>query len=582
MNNTELYKISKNVYREAIIHSQLQAAGSNQAKFLERIEKDKMARMQDQVLKVLSAFYIGMLFLLPLRSFSQIPIALNAGISSEWATFIGSCTTSGFFLIMPVILLIFSITFMWGLMSGGPYQWIHTLPFSKKDIEKIGFFTFLRSMNFQLIVMVLVLPAGTIASIGFTLSSEIPIVNSILMVFFSILISFVSIIFYLSIVVILGRKMAILMEEHEVSSKRTNFIRIMTMLLYLICSMAAMYIIQLGIEKIPQLFLNPAITRETVNTINIVLSFIPFPFSGSYFLTSFVIGFSNVPPSVIVGSISGLVIFGLLTLLMFRKALSTLRNITSTDFKKYKEALAEVTIDQVNINKSKPLGAFFKRDLALITREMQYIMYLIMPIMIPIIGAVAPFDYQPLGNIGLTQDFLFLIFYVVMTTYMLVVGLTNIESGGETITASLPIIVRDQVKAKLPYFFSTIALGYVSWFLFSIGESYFWETFRFGLIFLPVIPIIGIAGIFFKVLLFGKMRYKFVLEEINNSHRVLKYILGFLFVAGLAYFFVIMGYLGYIALIIPEVVVSILLVVVFYIMFPKPKNKHVGKTHEKA
>ena len=573
MNNAELYKISKNVYREAVIHSQLQAAGSNQAKFLERVEKDRMARMQDQVLKVLSAFYIAMLFLLPLRSFTTTSSALNGGISSEWVTFVGSCTMGGFFLIMPLILLIFSITFMWGLMSGGPYKWIHTLPFSKKDIEKIGLFTFLRSMNFQLVVMLLVLPAGTIAAIAFTLSSEISLVNSILMVFFSIAISLVSIVFYLSIVVILGRKMAILMEEHEVSSKRTTFIRIMTFLLYLICSMVAMYVIQLGIEIIPQLYLDPAMSSETVNTLNIIFSFIPYPFSGSYFLTSFIIGFSNIPSLILVGSITGLVLFCLLTILLYRKALNTLRNITSTDFKKYKEKYAEVIIDQVTINKSKPLRAFFKRDITLITREMQYIMYLVMPIMIPIVGAIAPFDYEPIGNSALTPGFLFLLFYVVLNTYMLIVGLTNIEAGGETITASLPIVVRDQVKGKLLFFFTTIPLAYLSFFLFSIGDPHFWDMFRFGLLYLPVIPILGIAGIFFKVLTFGKMKHKFVLEEINNRFKISKYILGFIFVAALAIFYAFMGYLGDIAIIVSEVVSIILLLGAFHFMFPKPKSQ---------
>ena len=573
MNNTELYKISKNVYREAVIHSQLQAAGSNQAKFLERVEKDKMTRMQDQVLKILSAFYIAMLFLLPLRSFSESSLALNAGIQSEWVSFVGSCTMGGFFLIMPLILLIFSITFMWGLMSGGPYQWIHTLPFSKDDIEKIGLFTFLRSMNFQLTVMGLVLPAGTILSIGFTLGTEIPFVNSILMVLCSILISIISIIFYLSIVVILGRKMAILMEEHEVSSKRTTFIRIMTFLLYLICSMVAMYVIQLGIEVIPQLYLAPTMTSETVNILNIVFSFIPFPLSGSYLLTSFVVGFSNVPSLIIIGSITGLVLFCFLTYILFRKALHTLRNISSTDFKKYKEEYTEVTIDQVTVKNSTPLKAFFKRDIALITREMQYIMYLVMPIMIPVAGAIAPFDYEPFGNSGLTPGFLFLLFYVVLSTYMLIVGLTNIEEGGETITASLPIVVRDQIKGKLLFFFTTIPLAYISFFLFSIGDLHFWDMFRFGLLYLPVVPILGIAGLFFKVLTFGKMKYKFVLEEIKNRFKISKYILGFIFVAGLAVFFAFMGYIGEIALIISEVVSIILLIAAFYFMFPKPKSK---------
>ena len=573
MQNIELYKLSRKIYREGVFHSQLQSSGSNQARFLERVEKDKMARMPDIILKFMSAIYIGILFIIPLRSFGEIYVSLLSGISTEWVTLVGGGSIGAFLLFQPIILLVFSITFVWGLMSGGPYEWVNTLPFAKKDIEKLGLFTFFRSMNIQLIIMALVLPIGSIVSIYFFLGEQISIVNCTILVIFSIIQSLVSIVFYLSIAVILGRKLAVVMEEHEGGSKRNNIIRIGTMMLYLIVSMLAMYTIQIAMDKIPQLYAAELLLPQTANIINIVLSFIAYPFSSSYILTGTVIGFFEMPPLVVAGSVIGFILFVVLTIFVFSRALRTLRSITSTDIKLRDVEERKIELDDIVTKKVTPVKAFFKRDLSIITREMQGIMYLIMPIMIPIYGAIVPLDFNPIGSYGLSANFLILIFYVVMTSYMLIVGLTNIEAGGETITASMPIVVRDQVKAKIPYFFGTILLAYLSWFLFAIKYPEFWILFRFGLLYLLAIPIAGIAGLFFKAITFGKLKYKFVLEEIKNQHKILKYIIGFIFVGIIAYGFALIGgFFGYWIMFGAEIASVALLYLAFSLMFPKPKQ----------
>ncbi|MFW9852850.1 MAG: hypothetical protein ACFFDS_07905 [Candidatus Thorarchaeota archaeon] len=574
MQNIELYKLSKIIYREGVLHSQLQSAGSNQARFLERIEKDKMARMPDMILKFMSAIYIGILFIIPLRSFGEIYGSLLSGISIEWVTLVGGGSIGAFMLFQPIILLVFSITFVWGLMSGGPYEWVNTLPFGKKDVQKLGLFTFFRSMNVQLIILALVLPVGSIVSIFFFLGEQISMVNCTILVLFSIIHSFVSIVFYLSIAVILGRKLAVVMEEHEGSSKRNNIIRIGTMILYLVVSMLAMYLIQIAMDKIPLLYTSEFLLPQTANIINIVLSFIAYPFSSSYILTGTVIGFFEIPPLVVIGSVIGFILFVILTIFVFSRALRTLRSITSTDIKLRDIEEKKLEIEDIVAKKVTPVKAFFKRDLSIITREMQGIMYLIIPIMIPIYGAIVPFDFEPIGPYGLSGNFLVLVFYIVMTSYMLIVGLTNIEAGGETITASLPIVVRDQIKAKVPYFFGTILLAYLSWFLFIIKYPEFWTLFRFGLLYLPIIPIAGIAGLFFKVATFGKLKHKFVLEEIQNKNKILKYIMGFIFVGIIAYGFALIGgFFGYWIMFGAEIVLAAILYVTFHFMFPKPTTK---------
>ncbi len=570
LSNKELYRISKRVYREGILHGQLQSAGSDQARFLEKIDKDKTQRSPDIILKIMSAIYIAGLVTIPIFALITIHSTLSSGIDPSWVTFVGSLSVSGFLVMQPAILLIFSFMFTWGIMSGGPYKWIHTLPLGRKDIERIGFFTFLRSINVQLISMSLVLPTGIVVSIVVVLGSEISVLSLILLIVSSLLLSIINLVFNLSLLVIISRKMAIIMEDQEVNSRKTNIIRVVSMILYMIIAMGVMYLIQIAIAKIPELYAMQSWTADTTNVVNIILSIIPFPFAGGYLLTIIAMDFTNVSGVLIGGSLLGLILFIFLTYFIYKKALSTLRNISSTELKKYSMEKKEVFVEDITIKTSGPTLAFLKRDFAIITREMSSIMIMIMPFMIPLYMLFIPIDAQvTIGPAGLTIVMIIMLFYVSMVSVMLVMGLTNIESGGSTITASLPISVRDQVKSKVPHFVVTIPLALIVAMLMRIGTSQFTQLISFALAFLPVIPIVCLASLFFKAFLFGKMKHKIVLEEIKLERKVVKHILVFVFTFGLMAAFIFVSAYGFLYLGIAEVVSAILLYITYNIMFPK-------------
>ncbi|MHA1212544.1 MAG: hypothetical protein ACTSSH_08790, partial [Candidatus Heimdallarchaeota archaeon] len=470
----------------------------------------------------------------------------------------------------PAVLLVFSFMFTWGLMSGGPYKWIHTLPLGKKDIERIGFFTFLRSINVQLISMSLVLPAGIVTSIVWVLGSEISVLSLVLLIITSIFLSIINLVFNLSLLVIISRKMAIIMGDQEVNSRKTSIIRVLSMLLYMTVSMGAMYLIQIAIAKIPELYVLQSWSADTTNIVNIVLSILPFPFAGGYLITIMAMDISNASGVLLGSSILGIILFVLLTYFVYRKALSTLRKITSTELKKYSKEKKEVFVTDIKIKTNGPTIAFLKRDFAIITREMSSVMILIMPFMIPLYMLFIPMEAQQLiGSAGLTVIMIMALFYVSMVSVMLVIGLTNIESGGSTITASLPISVRDQVKSKLPHFLVTIPLALIVAMLTKIGSSQFITMISFALAFLPVIPIIGLASLFFKARLFGKMKHKIVLEEIKNENKFVKHVLVTVFTFVLMGVFIFVSAYGFIYLGIAEVVAAVLLYIAYNIMFPK-------------
>jgi hypothetical protein len=574
MKNSELYKVSKRVYREAVLHAQLQAAGSNQQRFLERIQKDKVARSQDIIFKFMTAVYIATLAFLPIIAIFQIYGSYWFHPNPQWIAFAGSLSIGIFFILQIVILIVFALMLSWGIMSGGPYEWIHTLPFDRKHIQKIGLFTFARSINVQLIIMSLVLPVGVTTAVSMAFGAFLGVGKILLISLVSIIISLLNTLFNLAILVILSRKLAVVMEEYDFNSKKANFVRISTMLVYFIASMLLVTMIQFGIQKLPFLFQINPLSSNSASTLNIVLSFIAFPFSMAYLLTGLLVNFSMIPNLVIVGSVTGSLLYAIIIYFIVRKALNTLRNISSPDIKRFDPKREKTILQDISIKSSTPTRAYMKRDISIITRETQQIMMLIMPIMIPVYTAILGFTgafTEILGNTGLTDLSIVLMGYVVMNTYVLCVSLTNIETGGETITASLPIDTRQQFKAKLPYFFSTIILASLLAVLFLIGTPIFYPTLFLVLALLPSFPLIGIATMLFKVRLFGKLKHKYVVEEINQKHKVLKHIVGFLFSAAIMAILLYMAFYAYWAIFVAESVLLILVILAFNYMFPKEK-----------
>ena len=81
------------------------------------------------------------------------------------------------------------------------------------------------------------------------------VLNIFVLVLVSLILSFVNTIFVLSLTVIILRRMARMMEEQEMGSGKASIFRIITVLIYLIATMALSYVIQFAINKIPTILI---------------------------------------------------------------------------------------------------------------------------------------------------------------------------------------------------------------------------------------------------------------------------------------------------------------------------------------
>ncbi|MBK5114602.1 MAG: hypothetical protein KGD59_02025 [Candidatus Heimdallarchaeota archaeon] len=570
--NKELYKISKRVFTEAIFHSQQQAAGSNKAKFLERVGKKRESiGTQSIIMKILVAFYIVVFTAMPVLSFVQINIVSEIPFVEEtWNLFVGGFSVSGYLLLQPIILILFSITFTWGFLSKEPYTWISTLPYSRKDVSKISFFTFLRGIDVQMIVLFLALPIGTIIGINLPKGMGIGLAENFLMIGVCLIVNIANTVFNLSLTILLGRKMAKVMEDQEENYRMANFIRIGSMLIYLIFTMLASFGIQMAITKLPLLFdpANQFISTQSADIVNKVLSFIPFPFAGGYLLTSIVIGVTKVPLLVVIGSTVGTVLQIGLAILVFRKALQTLQDITLIE-SKTKKSRTRKKPTPIEVRVFRPTRAYMKRDLALITRELQITTYMLMPIMIPITTALAYALDMYLGKTGIPAMVLYIMSFAIFSTFFIIIGVTSIETGGETITSSLPIHIRDQIKAKMPFLFSTVPLMVLVAILLQFKQAHFMDVLLMTVVQLPAIFIIGMSGLFLKILMFGKFKYKYVIEEVKTKYKEIKIISILVIMLALAAGFIFTMMVGWWLALVLEGICLILLLIIFNVMFPK-------------
>ncbi len=571
--NRELYKISKSVFREATLHQQIQAAGSNKAKYLEKVNKNRGSiGAQSIVMKILVAFYIVIFTTIPVYSFIQINIISKDYPTIENVYFVGGLSLSAFMLLQLIILIVFTVTFTWGFLSKEPYTWVSTLPFSRKDISKISFFSFSRGVDVQLIVLSLVLPIGTMIGINLPKGYGADIGTNLLMIFACLIINLSNTIFNISIAILLGRKMAKVMEDQEENNKMANFIRIGTILIYLIFSMLASYGIQMVIQYLPQLY-NPVTPFDSKNAeiISSVLSFIPFPFSGGFLMASIAVGFANVPFYVLLGSIIGSLLQIVLAILLFKKVLVILQELTSLDISAKKQTTRKKpTIIEIRI--ISPTRAYLKRDLAVITRELQTITFMIMPIMIPISAALAyPLD-MIIGDTGIPAMVIYIFLFAIFSTFFILVGITSIESGGETITSSLPINIRDQIKAKIPFLFSTVPLMVIIAVLFQIKKPIFFDILILIAVLLPAIFITAMIALFIKIALFGKMRYKYTIEEVNTKYKELKLILILLIMFIIAGGFAASLIIGYWLTLVLEGICLVFLLISYFTMFKVNKQ----------
>ncbi|QEE17049.1 hypothetical protein DSAG12_02881 [Promethearchaeum syntrophicum] len=570
MKSKELYKISNYVYNESFLQSHLDMSGANVSSVMEKMEKNKKY-IKNQVIftKIIMVLYVSFLIFLPITGYLQIQNAINEGVSITWVLFLGGAVNGAYFLFQFAYLLMFGMFSSTGLFTGNLFHWISTLPIKRKDMNKIGMMTLFRVIDAQFIALMLIFPLATAI-----------ITKSIIITLISLGLSTLNTIFSFNVLIILSKKFAGVIKGADSNAKGSNLARILFLVGYLATTMFAVIGIQFLPEVINSLYYQVPPNLALFETLNQWISLIPFPVSGGYLLTSFLIGLNNVGMNLILPILVGLAIFALIDYVMLKKSLKIMNDVIISRSDSKKQNFKVSTVSDVSVTVVSPIKAFFQRDKSMILRDIQAIIFIIIPVILPWI----PFFIMIRPETGFVEIEGFGVMeliYCVMGATMNILGLTMVEKSGATINASLPIIVRDQVKARLKWAFSIIPLGTLLPVVMYIGNSLFWDVFIIQISISFVGLLIGTFSLLLWIRLFGKMKKKYVLDEIHFRYKIAKNILivviDFILLVLLTIGFVILlnswNLSKFSIIIFPiELVLALILYLVYNKMFPKPKK----------
>ncbi|MBN1217063.1 MAG: CPBP family intramembrane metalloprotease [Candidatus Lokiarchaeota archaeon] len=516
----EYYSMAKFISHEVFYEAQMKQAGSRQASFLEKCEKNKKYIGNMVVLlKIISSFMIVLLPLIYLVSGPNVLDLLVPNSNMEITVITYGIIFSILMTSYLSYLVLFGLYTMGAYMSGESFYWLRTLPISKPKLRKYAFMTLFRSIDLQLISLCLAIP---IMMFIFT--------HNLVLTFLSFLISIPNAIFCLCFLIFIGERVSRVIFNPETTSKKSTRMKILVFSVIIGLSIGMNITLQLVFFTLEGTLAYFSLSPYT-NIWNLILSLIPYPFAPIYFISLF-ISPTNTSLSLWATSTIGFLLFLGITYLMSRKALKSLSAVIGgRKEKKYKRKIEDLNIEEIKIEVAKygPIKAYIKKDLTTAARDPQSAMLLIMPMIMTIIMIIS-------FSSGLTEvsdlniqllSFLMVSLLIIstMNPLMLVMGLMNMEESGFAITSSLPILPRDQAKAKL---ILMIIIQSISFIVSTIFASIIIQSFWVVIVGLCALPIsLGFLFIAFmmKIMLFGKMKYKYITEEIYKEKKIRKWLL---------------------------------------------------------
>jgi membrane protease YdiL (CAAX protease family)/predicted permease len=516
-----LYKLAKYTNFEIVMESQVLSSGANQARLLEKYKKNKRA-IKQQAIAMKFAFAVMLFFTagLPIITYIQVIISFNKpSITPESVLLPGSILFGAYFFMQVVYLTMLGMFPIGAMMSGDAFRWYETLPISKNRLRKLGFMTVIHNMDIGLIIMILSFPI-----IIFVMSFDI------ILTLVAAILSILNVLFSFSILVLIAGRISRVLKISEAASKRATLIRVFTMLAYIIAIFSASFLIQWVMISAGDFF-RSLLSSEVPYGVKFFMAIIPFPFAPGFFMTM-VVHPASFSLSLWLPVCIGLILFALLTLFTYRKALKAMRTVTSSASLeiKYTKPIKEIHKKpvEVTIEVRTPIKAYMRKDLSTATRDIQTFMFIIMPFILPMtVLIVLLFTPTGLGGSfieGFIITWLFITIYQPMISMMLTSGFLNMEDTGASILSSLPIRTRDQAKAKLLLLGTIQTISFFLPLTLFIGNPDFLNYLMAFISYYPVILTLLISMFQMKIRFFGRMKYKFVVEELNPEKKIKKWI----------------------------------------------------------
>jgi len=517
-----LFSMAKYITREVIFQEQIHYSDAFRTRLFENYKKSqKFLRNKIITTKISGAIIFGVLPIIPLITYLKIIQYLkNPSISIEIMVFGGSLLFSLFFLVQFFNFFLLAMINTIMIMSGKSFEWYESLPISRERLKKLVLFTIFRSIDSPIIVMLTAFPIimfiGTLDFVLLLICSGVSILNFIFSFF---------------ILLLFAERINRIMDINAINSKKAILIRVLNMFSYIFIVIGSVYFMQWisnSLDTFFILFLN----YENSALINCILTMIPFPLNSGYIISLFIKP-NQVPFQLWLSSFLGLTLFIILIWWCYKKSLKSLDHTIFSRYKPLKKSfLSDTNSFLVKIKTSSPIIAYLRKDLIIISRDLKAFTSLIMPVFVFFVFTFS-YSFMNIGGLSLLDrdiifNWLFLVGFNLIISGIIVSGILKIEDANETMRASLPIISRDQAKAKLIIIFLIQTISVVSPIILFITNPAFIDVLMTFLGILPFSWLFLFIMFEMKIKFFSRMKNYYVTEETFPENKIFKWIIIFI------------------------------------------------------
>jgi len=515
--NISLYYLVKFTSRELLIEELVLTRSGNKSYYLNKYNNHPN-RFKLKVVfgKLFYALIFGVMPVIPLLTYLElITLFLDSTASSDIAFFIGSLLFSLYFALQFLNFFIMGMLDATMITSGKIFEWLETLPISRKKLLKIVYLTLFRSYDIPIIVLFFTFPLVILIGI-----------QSLIMFFVCLGISFINLVFSFSILILIGERINRVLDINKLGSKKTFLIRLINIIGYNVIIFGSYAIIQWVFSSIGTMHdLFAASDYEPV--INLILSLIPYPFSSS-FLISLFIAPNQASYQLWMNTLIGFALLSIGTYWISQKAFKAIERISISKLKTT-NIMANFKIinkgNRVEIKPTTPFIAYLRKDFCIISRDIKAFMSFIMPITLSFIY-IAIMGIINIEKVSFTDSGFFLNWIGILIispilSGLLVYGIMGLEGSGESIIDALPIVPRDQAKSKLflIFFFQTCATLLPS--LMYITKPNFNSVLTNFLFTLPFTWLMLLIIFLLRIKFFGKKKKKYYVLEAHNPQKLI-------------------------------------------------------------
>ena len=520
--NLSLYYLAKFTSKELLIEELVFTKGGNQSYFLNKYN-NRPFRIKLKVIltKLFYAAIFGIMPVIPLLTYLElISLFMDSSASIERIFFMGSMLFSLYFALQFLNFFIMGMLDATMIISGKIFEWLETLPISRKKLLKIVYLTLFRSYDIPIVVLFFTFPL-------------VMLIGSQSLILFLICfgISFINLVFSFSILILIGERINRILDINEIGSKKTLLIRLINIFSYLIVVFSSYAIIQWFFNSIGTMY-DLFIASDYQSIINLILSIIPYPFSSS-FLISLFIAPNQASLHLWISTLIGFALLSIITYWISVKAFKAIERISISKLKAINVIGNFKAINKdnrVDVIITTPFIAYLRKDLYAISRNVKAFISIIMPITLSFVF-ITMVGIKNIGIVSFTDggfllNWIRILIFSPILSGLLVYAIMSLDASGGSIIDTLPIVPRDQAKSKLflILIFQTCAtllpsLMYITKPNFNAIITNFLFTLPFNWLILLIIFLLRIHS-------FGKKtKNNYVLEEHNPQNKIYKWVI---------------------------------------------------------